>query len=134
MAAAVWELTGHGGRVTARPGPPGSAPARPHVDPRTQARRAAPGYGRRRLAAVVLLALAALAPVAVPRWSTDPPSATGPAPVTVVVRPGDTVWSLALPHTPAGTGPMEYVAQVVEFNGVDARALTPGAVLRLPRH
>lgn len=57
----------------------------------------------------------------------------GPAPLSVVVQPGDTVWALAQQHAPAGTSVQDYALVVVTHNGVSATALRPGTVLELPQ-
>lgn len=57
----------------------------------------------------------------------------GDAEITVVVGPGETLWDLVLPYAPAGADAQAWVAEVVTLNGVDARRLPPGAVLRVPR-
>ena len=56
-----------------------------------------------------------------------------PAPVTVVVQSGDTVWELAREHAPAGMSVQDYAMVVVTHNGVSATALRPGSVLELPQ-
>jgi len=138
-----------------------AARSRPAVRPRQMARsRSAtrPGYGAVG-AAVITLALAALvwnglqpamadatsstslaSRVAAP--APAPPAPAPPAPgtqfahadevVTVVVRPGDTVWDLARAATPAGVAPEDYIATVVLTNDIDARRLAPGTTLLMP--
>lgn len=51
---------------------------------------------------------------------------------TVVVRAGDTLWDLAAAHGPAGAHRAVYAAEIAAANELDARALRPGQVLRLP--
>lgn len=51
---------------------------------------------------------------------------------TVVIAEGDTIWDLARMHAPAGRDAVAYMAEVVAMNEVDATALQPGMVLRLP--
>lgn len=83
---------------------------------------------------------ALLAAVAVGLWVLGAALATGSeadeapvAPVSVVVRPGDTVYELAQQHRPAGVDTLSYAALVAEVNDVDARAILPGTVLLLPQ-
>jgi len=52
--------------------------------------------------------------------------------MTVLVRPGDTVWDLARTAAPAGVALEDYIATVVLANDVDARRLVPGTTLQLP--
>lgn len=81
---------------------------------------------------VVALAAATLALLGGPSQGAlaeDPVRAS----VTVVVGEGDTVWDLAGRHVPAGVDRAVYVAEVVAANDVDAGALVPGSVLRLPQ-
>jgi hypothetical protein len=114
------------------------AGARPRLAvtaPSLQGRRAGV-YRRRRLGAGVLVVVAVLALVAAwPQRSDARPvgEPAPPAPLAVVVGPGDTVWELALGATPAGEDPRAYVAEVVAVNGIDPGALRPGTVLRLPQ-
>lgn len=51
---------------------------------------------------------------------------------TVVVAPGDTLWSLAVRHAPADASLQAYAARVAQVNAVDPAGLRPGSVLRLP--
>lgn len=52
--------------------------------------------------------------------------------VTLVVAPGDTIWSLVAPHVPVGRDLPSYVAEVLAYNDVRPADLQTGAVLRLP--
>jgi len=52
--------------------------------------------------------------------------------VTVTVRPGDTLWSLAAAHTRAGTDLQETVDRMADANHLQAGALQPGQHLRIP--
>jgi nucleoid-associated protein YgaU len=50
---------------------------------------------------------------------------------SVVVRPGDTLWSIAT--SVAGEGDVrDVVARIRQVNGLDGTVLVPGEVLRLP--
>lgn len=51
----------------------------------------------------------------------------------VVVSPGDTLWTLAGPHRPAGMDIRNYVDIVAEVNGVEDGIIQPGQRLVLPR-
>jgi LysM repeat protein len=89
-----------------------------NVYPRPQRRR---GWGR-----IVLLAAALV--VASARLAYG----SGPLPVeTVVVTPGDTVWSIAASHY-AGD-PRPHVEAILVANHLSSPVLTPGQTLRIPR-
>ena len=89
----------------------------------------------RRGRAVVLVLLAVLASVASAVLFTtasradDPPG--GPA-ATVVVQPGDTLWSIATGVMPRRDG-RDAVAELRRVNGLDRSDIQPGMVLILPR-
>ena len=89
----------------------------------------------RRGRAVVLVLLAVLASVASAVLFTtasradDPPA--GPAP-TIVVQPGDTLWSVATRVMPGRDG-RDAVAELRRANGLRGSELQPGALLILPR-
>jgi len=86
--------------------------------PRPQRRR---GWGRIGLLAAVLV-------VATGRAAYG----SGPMVVdTVVVAPGDTVWSIAAAHYLGD--PRPHVDAILEANHLHAPSLTPGQTLRLPR-
>jgi LysM repeat protein len=89
-----------------------------NVYPRPRRRR---GWGRTvLLAAVLVVASARLA------------YGSGPLPVeTVVVTPGDTVWSIAASHY-AGD-PRPHVEAILVANHLSSPVLTPGQTLRIPR-
>jgi Tfp pilus assembly protein FimV len=53
------------------------------------------------------------------------------APRTYVVRPGDTVWSIATRFEPS-TDPRVVVDAITSANGVDPGALVPGQQLSIP--
>lgn len=92
-----------------------------------------PVYRRRRALALLLLALMCLGLFSAinPLVSAASPVHV-PEPVVVVVGPGETIWDLAFPHLPAGEDPRAFVARIVAFNDVDAGALRPGTVVRIP--
>jgi LysM repeat protein len=89
-----------------------------NVYPRPQRRR---GWGR-----IVLLAAALV--IASARLAYG----SGPLPLeTVVVTPGDTVWSIAASHY-AGD-PRPHVEAILLANHLSSPVLTPGQTLRIPR-
>jgi Tfp pilus assembly protein FimV len=102
---------------------------------RRASRPSAATFRRRRLAAVgVLLVLAALVLLAgqlvADRLGWGEPAAPEPvARVSVVVQPGDTIWSLAARAAP-GADPRPVVDAIVEANG--GAQLVPGQRLELP--
>jgi hypothetical protein len=156
MAIATWELhrtdrpVGRGdGLVPPRPlsrrtGAGSSAAAARRPAPRA-GRRAATcrgtGAGGRRLVGLALLVVAvvAVALVLPGRASADATTGTVPAAAAparggplLVVGPGETVWGLVAPHAPAGADVPMFVAEVLAANGLDALAVQPGTVVRLP--
>jgi hypothetical protein len=108
-----------------------------------------PAHVRRGLAALLLLIAVTLGVRALPDGgvvasSARPAEAVATATATgagaaetweptVVIGPGETVWELAAPHAPAGTDLHLYVQEVLRHNGLDATAIAPGTVIRLPR-
>lgn len=121
---------------------PDDAPQRGRAAPRVYRRRrlfaallaAAVVVGSGRLAALTAPVLAGVlggaAAAAETAEAAGGEAAVGEA--AVVVRAGDTLWSLAMPHRPSDTGPHQWAAQVAAYNGVDPGALVPGSVLRIP--
>lgn len=104
--------------------------------PAALARRAV--YRRRQVvAAVVLIATLLLAAAAVARIAGDPsptsaaaPSAAGvAAPPTVIVEPGDTLWSIAADVAP-GVDVRVVVDRLVALNGT--APIVPGQQLEVP--
>jgi len=53
--------------------------------------------------------------------------------VLVVMGPGDTLAEILRPFVPEGKDPRSFAAEVLQANGLDGRAVRPGAVLRLSR-
>jgi LysM repeat protein len=85
---------------------------------------------RRRRGTVVLCGVVVLLGLpAVSRAVADRP-ADRPA-TTYVVRPGDTLWSIAVGSAP-GSDPREVVDAIARANHVDAGQLIPGQELQLP--
>lgn len=80
----------------------------------------------------LLLLLAALAGVLVAASTGEAAAPAGPAP-TVVVQPGDTLWSIAARYAP-GPDPFGTIEQIRQLNGLDGYTLQAGETLVLPRH
>ncbi len=82
------------------------------------------------------VALVLLVPVAVLVMARAAAGATASRPAAVVetvrVAPGDTLWSIALRHAPAGTDPRPWIFRTAALNGLHDAQLMPGEVLRLP--
>ena len=74
---------------------------------------------------LVILLLAGILALAVPR-----PSSGAPGEVRYVVRPGDTLWQLALERY--GGDPRKGVWRIAGRNGLTTGSLRPGMVLYLP--
>jgi hypothetical protein len=85
------------------------------------------------VAAVAAAAVTIEAPTAGEGAGSAAATAAGAGPRVVVVEAGETVWDLAVAHTPEGERPAAYVAEVVAANGVTATSIEPGTELRLPR-
>ena len=88
---------------------------------------------RRRIAAVMVIAVVALMVSGMWAMRSEASSDAGPVEATVVVGAGDTVWDIAAEYTPEGAHPQAYVAEVLRYNDLQASAVLPGTVLRLPR-
>ena len=95
-------------------------------------------YVRRRRAAaaiaiaVVAVLLSPLAAGAVRHGASVSPSPGAPsAQAVVVVRPGDTLWSIARRVRPEAD-PRASVASIMEVNAVDPGSLAPGQALIVP--
>jgi len=88
--------------------------------------------GRRRLA-ILIAALAVIAGVILGGGSGATAVASKPeAPRTVVLQPGDTLWSVATEYARDGTDPRAYVHSLEQINGLEGAARA-GAQLTLPR-
>jgi hypothetical protein len=89
-----------------------------------------------RLVVAVLVPVAVLAMVRAAAGAARPGPAgrtAAVAPVnTVRVAPGDTLWSIAMRHAPAGTDPRPWIFRTAALNGVHDAELAPGEILRLP--
>jgi hypothetical protein len=75
------------------------------------------------VAALIVLASLALARVAL--------GGTAPASVTVVVQPGDSLWSIAASHYP-GADTRERVDAIERVNGLGSPVIVAGETLQLP--
>ena len=80
------------------------------------------------VAALIAVLVSPLAAAAV--RPGDAPPAAQPTSV-VVVRDGDTLWSIALQARP-GEDPRATVLEIQQRNGVDAGSLVPGMTLQVP--
>jgi Tfp pilus assembly protein FimV len=52
---------------------------------------------------------------------------------TVVVRPGDTLWSIASAHTSNASDVQETIDRITESNHLQVATLQPGQHLRIPQ-
>jgi nucleoid-associated protein YgaU len=82
---------------------------------------------RRRTVAVLVGAVLVFGLSGASRAMGDPATRTA----TYVVRPGDTLWSIAVRVSP-GSDPRGVVDQIARANHVDATGLVPGQELLLP--
>ena len=53
--------------------------------------------------------------------------------VTVTVRPGDSLWSIAAAHTRSNADLQEVVDRISDANRLEGGALQPGERLRIPQ-
>jgi hypothetical protein len=88
--------------------------------------------GRRLVAGLALATGIGLALVTATAVVGDAPGGLQPVgESSVVVRPGDTLWSIAVGVAPE-EDPRAVVDALVEVNGLDGVGLVPGQVLQLP--
>ncbi len=89
---------------------------------------------RKRFTLMPAIALVALSlTVALPALSSVRLYAAGAQHyATVVVHPGDTLWSIAAAHAGGNADVQELVDRISEANGLQASALQPGQRLRIP--
>jgi nucleoid-associated protein YgaU len=82
-----------------------------------------------------VVALAALgAIVAIPALSSSLLHAAGSERfASVIVHRGDTLWTLAESHTPAGGSIQETIDTILAVNQLDGAAVVPGQQIRIPR-
>jgi predicted Zn-dependent protease len=82
--------------------------------------------------AVALAGLSAL--VSVPVLSSSHLYAAAPERyTTVVVRPGDSLWSLAADHTTAGGSVQDTLDRIASVNHLDGATIVPGERLSIPQ-
>jgi Tfp pilus assembly protein FimV len=88
---------------------------------------------RRRTVAIIAVALAAvlMSPLAAAAVRPGAVPAQAPAQRTIVVEPGETLWSIAQRARP-GADPRETIAWIQAANGVDAGSLQAGQSLTVP--
>ena len=89
---------------------------------------------RRRGRWVLAMLVAAALVLGVPQIFLAGAAPAGGGYVTVVVRPGDTLWDLAEEHGPAGVDPRLTVYRIQKLNGLETATIFPGQVLRIPTH
>jgi hypothetical protein len=89
---------------------------------------------RRRFTLMPLIALAALgAMVTVPALSGMHLYAATPRHyATVVVRPGDTLWSIAAAHSAANVDVQDTIDQITQVNHLSTAGIMPGERLSVP--
>ncbi|MGA8324609.1 MAG: LysM peptidoglycan-binding domain-containing protein [Candidatus Cybelea sp.] len=89
---------------------------------------------RKRFTLMPAIALAALGlMIALPSLSSVRLyAATAPTYVTVTVRPGDTIWSIATSHDRSNLDLQELVDRISDANRLQGGALQPGQRLRIP--
>jgi Tfp pilus assembly protein FimV len=89
---------------------------------------------RRRFTLMPAIALAALSlMVALPTLSgARLYAASAQRYVTVTVRPGDTLWTIATAHSRASSDVQETVDRISDANGLHGGTLQPGERLRIP--
>ena len=88
---------------------------------------------RRRFTLMPLITLATLsAIVTVPALSSmHLYAATAPRYATVIVRPGDTLWSIASAHT-GSSDVQDTIDRISEVNHLGSASIAPGQRLRVP--
>jgi LysM repeat protein len=89
---------------------------------------------RRRFTLMPIITLAALSlMVTVPALSSMHLYAAAPQHyATVVVRPGDTLWSIASAHTSSSSDVQDTIDRISEVNHLNSAAIEPGQRLRVP--
>jgi hypothetical protein len=78
---------------------------------------------------LLLLAAAVSAAIVAALGGADPSSSAG-GEARHVVRPGDTLWAIAVAHSDGD--PREAVWRIKERNGLRTSGLAPGQVLHIP--
>lgn len=87
---------------------------------------------RRRGRWVLAMLLAAALVLGVPQIFLAGAAPADEGYVTVVVRPGDTLWDLAEEHGPDGIDPRLVVYRIQKLSGLQGAAIFPGQVLKIP--
>jgi LysM repeat protein len=89
---------------------------------------------RRRFTLMPIITLAALsAMVTVPALSSMQLHAAAPQHyATVVVHPGDTLWSIASAHTASTSDVQDTIDRITEVNHLTTASIEPGQRLRVP--
>lgn len=89
---------------------------------------------RRRFTLMPIITLAALsAMVTVPALSSMQLHAAAPQHyATVVVHPGDTLWSIASAHTASTSDVQDTIDRITEVNHLSTASIEPGQRLRVP--
>jgi len=90
---------------------------------------------RRRFSLMPMIVLAALSlSVALPTLSTMHLYAAGSEQfVTLTVRPGDSLWSIAARHTPVEGSVQDSVDRIAAANHLEDTSVVPGQRLRVPK-
>jgi predicted Zn-dependent protease len=90
---------------------------------------------RRRFTLMPLITLAALsAMVTVPALSSMHLYAATPQHYAmVVVRPGDTLWSIASAHTSSSNDVQDTIDRITEVNHLSGVSIAPGQRIRVPQ-
>ena len=89
---------------------------------------------RRRFTLMPIITLAALSlMVTVPALSSMQLHAAAPQHyATVIVHPGDTLWSIASAHTASTNDVQDTIDRITEVNHLAGAAIQPGERLRVP--
>jgi LysM repeat protein len=90
---------------------------------------------RRRFTLMPLITLAALSlMVTVPALSSVHLYAASPQHyATVIVHPGDTLWSIASTHTGSNADVQDTIDRISEVNHLSSSSIAPGQHLRIPQ-
>jgi LysM repeat protein len=78
----------------------------------------------------LLLVLTGMVAVLLAASTGDAATPAGPVP-TVVVQPGDTLWSIAARYAP-GSDPFGTIEQIRQLNGLDGYTVHAGQRLQVP--
>ena len=91
-------------------------------------------YSHRKISLMPIIIFAAFSLMAwLPLMSSIHVEAASPRRIAIItVEPGDTVWSIASQHVPAGVEMDEFVDRIVTANRLNNAQVMPGQKLRLP--